>query len=305
MVRPGKNAKIDCPSAGSRSRQVWGMVLPVSRQQIGGIVSRSSSPPGHRTGLSATVVIPTFNEGSNVAALVRRLDAALQDRDVDLLFVDDSSDDTPAVIMDTASQSVIPVGLIHRVGEFQADGLSGAVCTGIRQARSDRVVVMDGDLQHPPELVPHLLDLLNSQAYDVVVASRYCGQGDSGGLSSGWRRAVSSTSTLAARGMFPVRVGRKCTDPMTGFFGIDRRGIDLAVMEPRGFKILFEILARFDLRVTELPFVFGERFGGASKASWRQGIQFLAQLVGLRMRSWSKGSAAVTVADRTADEVAT
>ena len=124
----------------------------------------------------------------------------------------------------------------------------------------------------------------------MVVASRYCGDGDASGLSDSWRRTVSSTSTALARAAFPRRVGRHCTDPMTGFFAVRRDAVDLEQLRPKGFKILLEILARHDLRVSELPFTFGERAHGESKASWQQGAAFLAQLVQLRMgRVWSFG----------------
>jgi len=81
--------------------------------------------------------------------------------------------------------------------------------------------------------------------------------------------------------MFPRRL-RNCTDPMTGFFAIRRTAIDLSELRPRGFKILLEILARNSLRVTEEPFVFGQRVAGESKASLREGIKFVAQLAALR-----------------------
>jgi dolichol-phosphate mannosyltransferase len=148
---------------------------------------------------------------------------------------------------------------------------------------------MDGDLQHPPELVPLLRD--TAGPVDMVVASRYCGSGDSSGLSSSWRRAVSSTSTLLARSCFPRRVGRVCTDPMTGFFCVRRSAVHLDRLRPRGFKILLEILARHDLEVAEVPFAFGERHDGESKASWRNGAQFVYQMAALRMGKMARFAA--------------
>ena len=248
-------------------------------------------PVGHDAGeqalggdrwIGTTVVVPTFNESGNVSELVRRLGAACP-QGTEVLFVDDSTDDTPDVVRAVAGQAAIPVRLIHRDGDERVGGLAGAVTRGIREARGRWVVVMDGDLQHPPELVPSLLVEARARDSQVVVASRYCGVGgDASGLANAWRRAVSSGSTLLARLAFPRRVGRHCTDPMTGFFAIDREAVDLDRLHPRGFKILLEILARHDLRVAEIPFVFGERFDGESKASWRQGLAFVVQLAGLR-----------------------
>jgi dolichol-phosphate mannosyltransferase len=226
-------------------------------------------------------VIPTFNEGGNVEELVRRLGDALRGRAVEVLFVDDSTDDTPSVIRDVSTRSAFPVKLLHR--DEPTGGLSGAVLEGLRSSDSDYVVVMDGDLQHPPEMAALLLDTAAEEGADLVVASRYLGEGDASGLSSNFRRSVSTSSTLLAKACFPRRVGRVCTDPMTGFFCFRRTSVHLDRLRPRGFKILLEVLARHDLRVREIPFVFGERLSGQSKASWRNGIAFLHQMLSLRM----------------------
>ncbi|GAB2456233.1 glycosyltransferase [Xylanimonas ulmi] len=231
--------------------------------------------------MSVTVVVPTYNEGPNVAELVRRLGQVLRDG-ADVVFVDDSDDDTPAVIAQVAADAALPVRLIHR--EVPVGGLSGAVVEGLRAAQeagAEWAVVMDGDLQHPPELVPALLERGRADGADVVVASRYTGSGDAGGLDGPGRRLVSRASGLLARSMFPVRL-RNVTDPMTGFFAVRTDRIDTAELRPRGFKILLEILARTRLDVVEEPFVFGERFAGRSKASLSNGLRYVQQLWALR-----------------------
>ena len=230
-----------------------------------------------------TVLVPTYNESGNVAELVARLVTACAGIRTEILFVDDSTDDTPEVIRAVMAHSPVPVHLVHRLRGERVGGLSGAVAHGLAVAEGARVVVMDGDLQHPPELVPRLYAAGMAGGHDVVVASRYCGDGDAGGLSDTWRRAVSSVSTTMARAAFPRRVGRHCTDPMTGFFCVDRAAVDLARLQPRGFKILLEILARHDVAVSEVPFTFGERHAGESKAGWRQGLAFGGQLLRLRL----------------------
>jgi dolichol-phosphate mannosyltransferase len=228
-----------------------------------------------------TIVVPTFNEGGNVRELVDRLRTTLVDRSAEVLFVDDSTDDTPEIIAALPSTPDLNILLLHRIDPV--GGLAGAVSEGIRQSRSDYVVVMDGDLQHPPEMVSLMLETALNEGSDMVVASRYCGEGDASGLSSNFRRSVSSGSTLLAQTCFPRRVGKVCTDPMTGFFCFRREAVDLSRLRPRGFKILLEILARHDLKVSELPFVFGERKTGESKASWRNGLLFVWQMLALRL----------------------
>jgi len=226
-----------------------------------------------------SVIVPTFNEGPNVAELVRRTAAALPGRDIEIIFVDDSTDDTPDVIRSVAVSAPVPVRLIHR--DAPMGGLGGAVVEGIRAAASDFCVVMDGDLQHPPEVIADLLERAEVGDADVVVASRYIAGGTSDGLANAVRTTVSRASTLLTKAMFPKKL-HNCSDPMTGFFLIDRRSLDVDELRPRGFKILLEILARKQMRVAEVPFDFAPRFAGESKASFSQGMRFLTQLTMLR-----------------------
>jgi dolichol-phosphate mannosyltransferase len=234
--------------------------------------------------MQVTVVVPTFNEAPNIAELVRRVADAADGADLDILFVDDSTDDTPRVIEQVAATAPLPVRLLHR--DDPTGGLGGAVVAGLAAASADICLVMDGDLQHPPEDIATLVDRFRGGDVDVVVASRYLADGAATGLADRTRILVSRASTYLTKAMFPLRL-RDVTDPMTGFFLIDRRAVDLAQLRPRGFKILLEILARRPLRVAEVPFTFADRHGGDSKASFRQGIHFLSQLTALRFGKMS------------------
>ena len=235
--------------------------------------------------MRVTVIIPTFNEAPNVPELVRRLTAVLDPDDSEILFVDDSTDDTPAAVMAAAEWSSVRTRVIHRVQP--SGGLSGAVIDGLRESTSEWCLVMDGDLQHPPELIPALLASAKTRDADVAVASRYCGGGENTGLSGWARRSVSSSSTSLTRAMFPRRL-RHCTDPMTGFFAVRREAVDLDRLRPRGFKILLEILARHRLTIVEEPFTFAQRFAGQSKANLAQGMRFISQLAALRFGRMSR-----------------
>lgn len=236
-------------------------------------------------GPQVTVVVPTFNEAPNVAELVRRVGEATRGLGAELLFVDDSSDGTAQEVLRVAPHAELPVRVIHR--DAPTGGLGGAVLEGLRASSAPYVLVMDGDLQHPPELIPTMLARAVEPEVDVVVASRYVGEGSSAGLANVVRQAVSSTSTAVTRAMFPVRL-RDCSDPMTGFFVVRRAAVDVEALRPRGFKILLEILARHPMRVVEVPFVFGARFAGESKANLAQGLHFLWQLAGLRFGRMSR-----------------
>jgi dolichol-phosphate mannosyltransferase len=233
---------------------------------------------------AVTVIVPTFNERDNVAELVARTAAALAGYDAEILFVDDSTDDTAAEVARVAADAPLPVRVIHR--DDNTGGLGGAVVVGLGAAASDLCIVMDGDLQHPPELLPALVARHAEGGVDVVAASRYVGGGDTSGLGTALRFGVSRAATWLTRAMFPIRLARS-TDPMTGFFLVDRSRLDLATLKPQGFKILLEILARTDLRIAEVPMEFGERRHGTSKASLRQGTTFIAHLARLRFGKMS------------------
>jgi dolichol-phosphate mannosyltransferase len=229
--------------------------------------------------MDITIVVPTFNEAPNVTELIRRIAAATEGLNAEVVFVDDSTDDTPDVIRSAGAASQLPVRLNHRV---RADGgLSGAVLDGIAMSTSEWCVVIDGDLQHPPEMIPLLLASGAEYAADIVVASRHVGGGSPAGLDNAVRRLVSFFCTMLTRAMFPVKL-RNVTDPLTGFFAIRRSAVAIESLRPRGFKILLEVLARNTLVVIEEPFVFAKRYAGTSKASIRQGASFVLQLAALR-----------------------
>ncbi|MDZ8200485.1 glycosyltransferase family 2 protein [Microbacterium sp. SSW1-59] len=234
--------------------------------------------------MQLSIIVPTFNEAANMAELVGRIEHAVRGIDAEVIVVDDSTDDTPDVVRALAATATIPVRVIHR--EERAGGLGGAVLEGFEAAQSDACLVMDGDLQHPPEDIPTLWHRFTEGDVDVVVASRYQSGAADAGFADRSRVFVSKVSTAVTKSMFPVRL-RDVSDPMTGFFVLDRRSIEAETLRPRGFKILLEILARKPLRVAEVPFVFADRHAGDSKASVRQGIHFLSQLTALRFGKMS------------------
>jgi glycosyltransferase involved in cell wall biosynthesis len=237
---------------------------------------------GHRpraTAASLAVVIPTRNEAENIRPLLDELDAVLP-VETEIIFVDDSNDETPAAIEAERAQRARRITLVHRSEGARRDGLAGAVAEGLRLASAEWVCVLDADLQHPPTLVPRLLERAQAGGVDVVVASRYCGNG--GTTFGRGRSLLSRVSTNAAKILFQ-RSLRGVTDPMSGFFLVRRSAVPFDRLRPRGFKILLEILVRArNLRVAEVPFRFGTRHAGESKASLREAWHYLWQLTLLR-----------------------
>lgn len=139
--------------------------------------AQSASAESSTSGKAApelSVVVPLCNQGANVWPLVFGLRTALGTMSTEVLFVDDSDDDTPQVVHGVADmmeegRSDFRLRLLHREPEQRRDGREGAVEAGLAHAEAAHIVVMDSDLEHPPALVAVLLDRLHEGA-DVVVA---------------------------------------------------------------------------------------------------------------------------------------
>ena len=266
--------------------------------------------PRRRTGLSndlTTVIVPTRNEAPNVAPLVERIVAETAElrasgRRLDILFVDDSSDDTPRAVDEAAAlNSEVEVRLYHRAAAERWGGLGGAVVDGFERARGNTAVVIDGDLQHPPSTIPLLLAALDTERADVVVASRRIPGGSDGDGFTPFRRAASAGLGSAVRWLFPTRV-RPVTDPLSGFFAVRLGAVDLARLNPDGFKILLEVLATHGrLVTTEVAYQFSGRNEGVSKASMSQAGRFLGHVVDLRIRTsrpWAGAASSIHSTNR-------
>src|SRR5215204_1431563 len=228
-----------------------------------------------------TLVIPTRNEAGNVPVLVRELRESLSGVNYRVVFVDDSTDETPEVIRNLGEEDE-SVTLIHRTDAERGGGLSTAVTTGIEAFAwmSVYTCVMDADLQHPPEKVREMLELARSSDADAVVASRYARGGSYSGLPGPLRRGVSVGSKYLAQVVF--KEARKTSDPMTGFFLVRNGAISDIQFRPMGFKILLEILVCApELKVIEVPLTFQARNAGVSKATFRQGLEYLAHIISL------------------------
>jgi glycosyltransferase involved in cell wall biosynthesis len=228
------------------------------------------------------VLVPTRNESANIDALFGRLDEAIASLSAEILVVDDSDDDTPAVVLAHAARCRVPVRLLHRGADERRGGLGGAVVAGARHARGEWVLVMDADLQHPPEAAAALARTAMRHDADIVVGTRYAGTGSVEGLGGAGRVMTSSSATRLAKTLFPRRLAT-VSDPMSGLFAFRAAAIDVDRLNPLGFKVLLEMLVRHpSARVAEVAYEMAPRNAGDSKASMREGLTFLRHLSRLR-----------------------
>lgn len=209
------------------------------------------------------VIIPTYNEATNIDELVRRIRAV--DPLYEILVVDDDSPDGTARIAGELG--------CHVLVRKENRGLSPAVVDGIRASSDcDRLAVMDADLQHPPEKLPEIFALL--EHHELVLGQR-SQLGD-------WpikRRVVSFVANLLAWPVAP-----RVHDRMTGFFGLRPSVVNPTTLNPLGYKIALEMVARGKYNsVGFVSFEFGERYAGESKLTGKVMKQYLKHLWGLPM----------------------
>ncbi len=239
-----------------------------------------SVPPRHdRRGtrqVAVSVVLPTFNEAENVPELVERLSVVLSAYDHEILVVDDDSPDQTWAVADDLTARFPRLQSVRRVGER---GLSSAVLHGFHLAAGRVLVVMDADLQHDAAILPSMIDPVLAGEVDMTVGSREA-EGGSYGDWSASRRFVSWGGKQLACRMLGLSIG----DPMSGFFAISRDRFHAVepVVNPRGFKILLEFLARGERpSVREVGYKFQERTRGVTKLTGSVVGAYLLALVDL------------------------
>ena len=224
-----------------------------------------------------SIIIPTYNERDNITPLVEKIHDALSSHNYEIVFVDDNSKDGTADLVSALSHRY-PVKVFVRKSER---GLASAVVYGFNNTSGDIVVVMDADLQHPPEVLPSLLQEIENGA-DLVIPSRYV----PGGGCPDWglmRKIISKGAIFLAHLLLPGT--RPVSDPVSGFFALRRQVIASANLRPTGYKILLEILIEGQFqKIAEVPYLFRSRGVGESKLGARTQIDYLKHLYSLMKR---------------------
>jgi dolichol-phosphate mannosyltransferase len=228
-----------------------------------------------------SLVIPTYEESANINNIVKILSQLLDEfipGEYELIVVDDNSPDRTWEIAMNLMPKYSQLRVMRRERER---GLSSAVIRGWQVARGRVLGVIDGDLQHPPQVLLQMLSRIDEGA-DLAVASRHV----SGGGVSSWsfiRRFLSRGAQILGLLILPRVIGR-VSDPMSGYFMVRRNSIVSKTLNPVGYKILIEVLGRGDIdQIAEVGYVFQERKDGESKVTWKQYVEYLQHLLRLRV----------------------
>ena len=222
-----------------------------------------------------SLIIPTYNEAENIPILVPRVISVLEPSgySFEILVVDDDSPDLTWKIAKECFKNDNRVKVIRRFGEKD---LSASVLSGMGSAEGKYLGVIDADLQHDETILPKMIAAMED--HDFAVGSRKMG---SYGEWSKRRRFISEAGAFISK----LFINAKLSDPMSGFFIIrkDRFEEVSADVNPRGFKILLELVARVkNPRIAEIGYEFRNRMHGSTKMSGKIIQNFIFSLFVLK-----------------------
>lgn len=229
----------------------------------------------------ACIVLPTYNESSNLRTLLPRVfeqQPRIPSHQLHVLVVDDNSPDGTALVVEQFRERYPFLHIIHGAKK----GLGDAYKRGIRHAfelfNPELILNMDADLQHDPILLPQMIEACN-QGYTLVIGSRYV-PGAQVLNFSGWRTLLSHTGNSMIRWAGDLKI-HDCT---SGYRAIRRELLltcDLEGLSTRGYSFLSALLCQLawnGARVLELPITFGVRGHGKSKLAIRDQAEFLSRV---------------------------
>jgi len=211
-----------------------------------------------------SIILPTYNEKDNLRNVVKEIFGIVK-RNAEVIVVDDNSPDGTGIIADDLSKKY-EIKVVHRPRRL---GLTPAIAEGIKIAKGEIIGVIDADMSHPPSLIPQMISLLESDAADIVVGSRYS-VGGSVETWSSFRKSVSLLATFLARLLVDAK------DPMSGFFFMKKSVVKGVNLKSKGYKALLEVLVKGNYsKVVEIPYTFKGRGVGKSKLNVKEYAKYL------------------------------
>lgn len=225
-----------------------------------------------------SVVIPTYNESENIVSLIEKMAESFAGSGVEpeFIVVDDDSPDGTAEKAEFLKNDYNLKVIVRK----KQRGLATAVVRGWKEAKGRFLAVIDGDLQHPPDIIFHLYNNIKEHGADMAIASRKV----VGGGTKDWefhRIVVSSVATVIAKLFLPITLF-KIKDATTGCFMFKKECVNLNELSPHGYKIFLEALTRGRFsKAIEVPYIFSQRSLGTSKMDLRQNLFFLYHLLKL------------------------
>lgn len=209
-----------------------------------------------RDGPTLSVVLPMFDEAPIVEEVIRTVVASMETtgKSFELVCVDDGSSDGTAELLTHAAEADSRIVVVPLSRNF---GKESALAAGLSMARGDAVVLMDADLQHPPELVGKMVELWE-QGNDVVSAVKR-------------RRAREGLVYALMARTFNFLMGGAAGASFEGasdFKLLDRQVVDTVMMLPERARFFRGLVTWVGYRTADVPFAVQERVGGRTKWSF-------------------------------------
>lgn len=234
-----------------------------------------------------SLVVPTYNEAVNIEPFLQRIRSLLDPglgNWYEVIVVDDNSPDETWKVA-AGVQAHYPQLVVLRREEER--GLSSAVIRGWQVAGGGILATINADFQHPPELLPKMLEM--ARTADLVVATRLAAAGSFGEMP--WLRRLLSRGARRAGQFFVPRIFSRVSDPLSGYYLLRREAIEGIELRPAGFKTLIEVLACGRIKtIGECGYAMQKRRHGQSNARLRHWFEYLIQLKRLRAYAGARQS---------------
>ena len=225
-----------------------------------------------------SVIIPTYNEKENIIRLIERLEEVLNTSDFEIVIVDDNSPDG------TYKEIIRKFGKRKKIKALlrkNERGLGSAILHGINNSNSGIIIGMDADFNHPPELIPHMLEEIEGN--DLVVASRFIKGG-------GMEDKIRYFSTFIFNKFLKQILDFPTMDNMSGFYVIRKEELLKLPLEKvyKGYGEyhlrLVYLAKKSNLKIKEVPVFYKKRKYGNSKSNLpKMFFLYLKEAIKLRL----------------------
>jgi len=239
--------------------------------------------------MKVSVILPTYNEKDTINALIREILQILEPENIDfeIVVVDDMSPDGThwGIVTEFSSDKrVVP---LLRINE---KGLATAILHGIHESKGEKLVIMDTDFNHPPNLIPLLIKI--TDYFDIAVGSRYV---IGGGMETSRFRFLGSK---IFNRFIHFMLGVRTTDNLSGFFAFNRKildGVDTATIF-YGYGDYFirflYLMQKQNKFILEVPVVYKDRKGGLSKTNLKNELfRYTGTVLKIRFGIWKNKGA--------------
>jgi len=225
-----------------------------------------------------TILVPVLNEEENVSLLVKIIEKLYPE--ISVFFIDDGSIDKTREIVKKINKRNPKIKLIDRTHK-KIHGICASIIEGIQKTKTDYFIVMDGDLQHPPEAISDFKKEFEKGNLFVVASRKKI---------KNWkwqRKLISKIATILGKISLVLKRKKYPKDILSGFFGGKTSLFKELIkknkkkFQLRGYKVLFDFLkiTPKDVKISEFSYNFGERKKGSSKIKMKHIIFFLRGLI--------------------------